>query len=335
MPLFDLPADELAAYRPERDEPEDFDAFWSHTLGEQPSPSAPPVEVRDVDLPLTGVQVQDLAVAGYGGQPVRGWVVRPAAVDGPLPVVVQFIGYGGGRGLPFEHTLWPAAGFVHVVMDTRGQGTGTTVGATVDTATSGPHVPGFMTSGIDDPHGYYYRRVLTDAVRAVTAARSLRGVDPERVFAMGGSQGGGITLAVAGLVPDLAGIVTNVPFLCHYRRATEITKEDPYGELVQYLASHRTKIDQVFRTLSYFDGLNFAARASAPALFSVGLMDEVCPPSTVFAAYNHYAGPREIAVYPYNGHEGGEAEQTQRALSFVTGLAGSMPATTAANASHE
>jgi len=76
-------------------------------------------------------------------------------------------------------------------------------------------------------------------------------------------------------------------------------------------------VDVVFQTLSYFDGVNFAARARGKALFSVGLMDEVCPPSTVFAAYNHYAGPKQIEVYRYNHHEGGGAYQTLAKIRFV------------------
>ena len=48
-------------------------------------------------------------------------------------------------------------------------------------------------------------------------------------------------------------------------------------------------------------------RATAPALFSVALMDETCPPSTVFAAYNAYGGAEGDRVYPFNDHEGGEA----------------------------
>ncbi len=35
-------------------------------------------------------------------------------------------------------------------------------------------------------------------------------------------------------------------------------------------------------------------------------MDEICPPSTVFAAYNAYGGPKEIREYPFNDHEGGQ-----------------------------
>ncbi len=57
-----------------------------------------------------------------------------------------------------------------------------------------------------------------------------------------------------------------------------------------------------------------------PALFSVALMDEVCPPSTVFAAYHHYgAGPhvaKMINVYPHNGHEGGGPYQLDAQLDW-------------------
>jgi cephalosporin-C deacetylase len=127
----------------------------------------------------------------------------------------------------------------------------------------------------------------------------------------GGSQGGGLALAAAGLVPDLLLTLTDVPFMCHWRRATEITDNDPYHEIVRYTKVHRDQAERVFSTLSYFDGLNFAARAKSPALFSVALMDDICPPSTVFAAYNHYAGPKAIEVYPFNGHENGETIQVE------------------------
>jgi cephalosporin-C deacetylase len=69
------------------------------------------------------------------------------------------------------------------------------------------------------------------------------------------------------------------------------------------------------------DGLNFAARATVPALYSVGLMDDTCPPDTVYASYNHYLGPKQISVYPYNGHEGGGGHHVAVALAFASSLA--------------
>jgi cephalosporin-C deacetylase len=120
----------------------------------------------------------------------------------------------------------------------------------------------------------------------------------------------------------VAVVMPDVPFLCHYRRATEITDASPYSEITNYCKTHRDKVETVFNTLAYFDGVNFAARSSARALFSVGLMDEICPPSTVFAAYNHFAGPKQIKVYRYNNHEGGGNYQTIEKIKFLTGLWG-------------
>jgi cephalosporin-C deacetylase len=204
-------------------------------------------------------------------------------------------------------------------MDTRGQGSSWLSGDTPDLYADGgnAHFPGNMTNGILDPKHYYYRRVFTDAVRAIEAARGHPAVDATRIAVTGGSQGGGITLAAAGLVPDVVAAMPDVPFLCHYRRATELVDSYPYQEIAEYCHIHRDKVDRVFQTLSYFDGVNFATRAKAKTLFSVGLMDQVCPPSTVYAAYNYWAGEKEIKVYPYNGHEGGASYQTIEKLRFI------------------
>ena len=72
--------------------------------------------------------------------------------------------------------------------------------------------------------------------------------------------------------------------------------------------------------MSYFDGAVLARRASAPALFSVALMDQICPPSTVFAAYNAYAGRKDIRVYPFNDHEGGQFHQQREQLTWLRDL---------------
>lgn len=316
--LFDLPIEQLREYRPQRVEPSDFDAFWTETLAVA---RRYPLEARTVavDAGLSEIESFDLTFNGYGGQPIKGWLNLPRHRSTRLPAVVEYIGYGGGRGLPQEWLLWASAGYAHLVMDTRGQGSSWRTGDTPDREEEGgnPQAPGFMTRGVLDPKSYYYRRVFVDAVRAVETARSLEAVDGTRIAVTGGSQGGGISLAAAGLLPEVGVAMPDVPFLCHYRRATELIDTDPYGEIVHYCKSHRDKIETVFQTLSYFDGLNFAVRAKARALFSVALMDDICPPSTVFAAFNHYAGAKEIRVWPYNRHEGGEAFQTVEKLRFL------------------
>ena len=110
----------------------------------------------------------------------------------------------------------------------------------------------------------------------------------------------------------------DVPFLCHFERSVGFTGHDPYQEVVRYLSVHRGAESRVFETLSYFDGVNFAKRADAAALFSVALHDPICPPSTVYAAFNHYAGAdKHIEVYAHNEHEGGQSYQWIAQTSFL------------------
>ena len=75
-------------------------------------------------------------------------------------------------------------------------------------------------------------------------------VDAARVAITGGSQGGGITLAVAGLQPDVAAALPDVPFLCHYRRATTLVDIAPYNEIAKYCQTHRDKIGNGFQARS-------------------------------------------------------------------------------------
>ncbi len=317
MPQTDLPLEELQRYAPDLPAPDDLWDFWDATLGvvgELDTSS------RRVDSGLVTVETHDVTFTGFGGAQVRAWLHLPAPAlrgDGLLPGAVQYQGYNGGRGLPHDHVFWASAGFAHLVVDTRGQGSGWTVGDTGDPVGSGAAQPGFLTRGVLSPHDYYYRRVFTDAVRALEVLRGHPDVDGDRLAVAGGSQGGGISLAVSALAPGVRAVMPDVPFLCDFPRAARIAASDPYGELVRYLKAHRDHTDRVFRTLSYFDGAVLGRRSSAPALFSVALMDEICPPSTVFAAYNAYGGPKEIRVYPFNDHEGGEAFQQREQVAWL------------------
>ncbi len=320
MPLFDMPLEALRQYRPARDEPADFDEFWSDTLSEARAHDLWPV-FESADFALDTVDVYDASFAGFAGARVKAWYMLPRGASGPLPGLVEYIGYGGGRGLPLEWLAFPSAGFAYLVMDTRGQGSVWRRGDTPDLPNgANPSAPGFMTQGILDRATYYYRRLYVDAVRAVEALRSRPEVDSERIAVTGGSQGGGLSIAVAGLLPEVGACLADVPFLSHFRRAVDITPSNPYQEIARYLQIHRDKIDRVFETLAYFDGMHFAARMRARALFSVGVMDTVCPPSTVFAAYNQIRGEKAMMEYYFNDHEGGGAQHLLEKIRYLRGI---------------
>jgi cephalosporin-C deacetylase len=313
MAFFDLGESELLSYKPEVREPKDFDAFWSQTLTESRSKRADPM-LQKADLGVSEFEVSDLRFSGFNGDEIAAWMIRPRQSKG---IVIEYNGYGGGRGFPHERLWWPASGYSYVFMDTRGQGSAWgSGGITPDNHGSDPAANGFMTKGIQDKTSYYYRRVFTDATLLIDAVRKLD-FGSDRIILCGGSQGGGITLAAAGLSEGVHAAMPDVPFLCHFERALSLTDGFPYKEIANYLSVHRDKVETTLNTLSYFDGVNFAKRSKAPALFSTALMDQICPPSTVFAARNHYAGKSEIEVYPFNGHEGGQGHHFLKQLEWL------------------
>ncbi|MCS7479218.1 acetylxylan esterase [Umezawaea endophytica] len=319
MALFDLPLPELEKYRPTTRKPPDFDHFWTTTLAEAAKHDTL-VEVTPTPTGLALVDTWDVTFTGFGGHPVKAWYSRPSGTAGrPLPAVVEYTGYGRGRGLPIERLLWPAAGYAHLLVDTRGQGGQYGSGGdTPDPVGSGPSAPGFLTRGITNPGTAYLRRLLTDAARAVDAAAALPDVDDTRIAVVGNSQGGGLAIAAAGLNPAVSALLASSPLLCHVERNITITDAHPYAEVVQYLAVHRNSTAAVLNALSYFDAVNFAPRTTAPALFATGLRDTICPPSGVFAAFNSLSTEdKTIDVYPFNHHEGGEAHHNAHQLAWL------------------
>lgn len=306
--FYDFAAQELSSYRPALAVPDDLADFWRKTLVEA---AQYPLEVKAepvTDTPLRTVSVYDVTFAGFGGHPIKAWYLVPREPDPGAATIIEFIGYGGGRGLPHELLFWSAAGHPHLIMDTRGQGSSWRVGDTADPGSSGgPQVPGFLTDGLTVREDYYYRRLFTDAVRAVDAAAELPYSDATRLVTTGTSQGGALSLVTASLHSAVSAAMPNVPFLCDIRASCRAAETGPYPELVKWCRTHRSLADRAFATLAYFDLVNLVPAARCPAHFGVALMDLTCPPLGVYACFNAYGGPKEITVYPWNGHESGEA----------------------------
>ena len=324
MAFFDLSLEELYKYKGSGEEPKDFDEFWLNTLNENNHKTE--AEYTLIDTYLKLFDVWNVSFKGYSKHVINGWYIAPKYArerNEKLTCVITYPGYGGGRDYPNKHLLYPSAGYSVFVMEVRGQGAEGGNGAiTPDPIGSSPHADGFLTMGILDKKDYFYKRVFVDAFKSIEAAKEhpLTG----KIAVNGTSQGGGIALALLGLSAlkneKIEAAMIDVPFLCDYKRACTITDTLPYNEIARFCKTNRMYENRAFETLSYFDGAFFAKRSKVKALFSVGLMDILCPPSTVFAAYNNYSGEKSINVYTFNGHEGGDNEQSERKLEFLNSL---------------
>ena len=319
MAHFDLPLHELEEFRYDRAEPDDYAKRWTGWVEEarrQPALT----HATSVATPLQHVDITDVTFAGAGGEPIRAWFLRPGHVRQDLPTMVEFVGYGGGRGLPHEHLSWPAAGYACLIMDTRGQGGVWSVGHTPDPHGTGSSAPGLVTKGIESIETLYFRRLFIDAIRAVDAVKEMPGVRTDRIAVSGFSQGGALALAAAAWHPDVVGCAAGVPFLSAIERSFTITDAAPYSELTMHLANHREERAEALQTLAYVDTVFLAARVACPTWVSVALHDVVCPPSGVFATVNAMPTRPLVQVWPDNGHEGGGAFDFPLVADFLSPL---------------
>lgn len=297
---YDWPLEKLEQYRPPLTAQEDFGRFWNRTL--QEALRAPlDAELQPVDYPTRGVEVFRVRLLGFQDATLRGWFVRGAG-GMRQPGLVLLHGYNWNyEGNIHAVVNWALHGYTVLALSVRGQqGSGESV------RSPHGHVAGWMTSGILNPGAYYYRGVYADLVRQLTWFQDRPEVDSSRIGVAGGSQGGGLALAAVALssIPKVA--VAEYPYLVHFRRAVDIAPAGPYGEITEFLRQNGDpEIEaQVFRTLSYVDVMNLAPRVSVPTLVSVGLIDQVTPPSTIFAAYHHLGSTvKDLKVYRYFGHE--------------------------------
>lgn len=303
MPIIDMPLHELKLYQGLNPRPGDFDAYWDAALEEMRAVE-PRVELAPSDFQAPGVECFHLYFTGVRGARVHAKYVRPKGIPEPHAAVVVFHGYSGSSGDWFDKLAYASLGLSVAALDVRGQGGGSEDVGSV----KGNTLQGHIIRGLDDaPENLLFRQIYLDTAQLAGIVMKMPEVDPARVGATGGSQGGGLTLACAALEPRIKRAAPLFPFLCDYRRVWEMDlAKDAYEELRNYFRRFDPKHEReedVFTRLGYIDCQHLAPRVQAEVLMGIGLMDELCPPSTQFAAYNKIAARKHMLIYPDFAHE--------------------------------
>jgi len=308
MPLtFDLPIEQLRAYRGANPRPTDFDSFWDSSLVEMRSID-PKVELTTADFQVPNVECFHLFFTGVDDARIHAKLLRPANAISPHPAVLLFHGYTGDSGDWFDKLGYVAAGFTVAALDCRGQ-----AGLSEDRGSvTGNTLHGHIIRGLDDalrgsPEKLLFRQVFLDTAQLARIVMEMPEVDENRVGVMGGSQGGALTIACAALEPHIKRAAPLYPFLSDYIRVWEMDQaKDAYSELQEYFR-HSDPMHEleatIFEKLGYIDIQFLAPRIRAEVLWGISLMDTICPPSTQFAVYNKLASPKKMVIYPDFGHE--------------------------------
>jgi cephalosporin-C deacetylase len=205
-------------------------------------------------------------------------------------------------------------------MDCRGQG-----GLSEDTgAVAGTTLRGHIIRGLDDePDNLLFRQIFLDTAQLARVAMEMPEVDGSRIGATGGSQGGGLTIACGALEPRVKLLAPVFPFLSDFKRVWDLEKtQKAYEEIGDYFRrfdpQHKRELE-IFTRLGYIDIQNLAPRIRGEVMLAVGLMDDVCPPSTQFAAYNKITSEKSVEIYPDFTHEA-LPDHTDRIFQFMRRL---------------
>ncbi len=254
MPIIDMPLQELKGYNGKNPKPKDHDQYWERALSEM-NATEPNVELVPAEFTSPVAECYDLYFTGVKGARIHAKFLKPKKMKEPLPAVLQFHGYTGNCGDWQSKLGYASSGFVVAALDCRGQG-----GLSEDKGgVLGNTYHGQIIRGLDDPNpdNLLFRHIFLDTAMLARIVMNMPFVDNKRVGAMGGSQGGGLTLACASLVPEIRRLAPVYPFLSDYRRVWDMDlAKDAYLEINQYFRHfdpRHEREDEIFTKLGYID----------------------------------------------------------------------------------
>jgi cephalosporin-C deacetylase-like acetyl esterase len=278
--------------------PDDFDQFWSQRKARLKAVPAKPV-LTPVASADKSVESFDVQVPCEGGTPVSGYFARPKGAKAKsLPAILYVHGAGvrsAGLG-----TATSAARLGALGMDINAHGIPNGKPAEYYEELNRTRLKGYTTFGRESRETCYFLGMFLRLIRAIDFLTSQPEWDGRVVCVSGASQGGGQSIAAAGLDPRVTFIATGVPAMCDHT-SSAIGRINGWPKLVPNGADGKPDA-KILQAARYFDCMNLATRAKAEAIFSVGFIDVTCPPTSVYATYNNYAGKKQMIDKPLMGH---------------------------------
>ena len=203
-----------------------------------------------------------------------------------------------GAGVrPYAGDTYTAPGKV-ITLEVGIHGIPVTMQQSVYDALAGGALSNYWTFGRDNRDASYYNRVVVGALRAVDFICSLPQYNGKALGVTGSSQGGALSVITAALDSRVTFLAAVHPALCDHEA---FFKKRACG-WPHYFYYYGAPDEKQLETVRYYDTANFARLLNVPGWFSWGYNDEVCPPTSMCAAYNVISSPKELHPYLETGH---------------------------------
>ena len=281
--------------------PSDFKEFWNKNKQELNSfPLTYTKELAKeyctdkIDCYLVKLQINKQ------GQSVYGYLFYPKnAKKKNCPVVLC----PPGAGIktikePLRHKYYAEQGCIRLEMEIHGLNPTMTTEEFKEISTAFGNESNYLNINLDNKDNYYMKRVYMACVRAIDLLTSLPEWDGKNVIVQGGSQGGALAIVTAGLDERVTICVANHPALSDMA-GFKAERADGYPH---FSRTPGMDTPEKIKTMSYYDVVNFARLVKAHTYITWGFNDDVCPPTTSYAAYNVLTCPKEALITPINEH---------------------------------
>lgn len=272
--------------------PEDFMAFWEANMKAARKSNLAPLLILQPELCTPYSDVYMIRFSQYWEENHMYGILRVPKGDGPFPALLEVPG-AGVRSYKGCADDYAKAGIVSLQIGIHGIPVNLPDYVYQDLKTTA--LAHYNTHCVDNRENYYYKRVYTGCVRAVDFLCSLPYVDSTRIGVFGGSQGGALSLIVAGLDKRITCCSAAYPALCEMA-GSQYGRIDGWPRLFTGKSNSENR-EQKIAVTRYYDVVNFARLITAPVLFIQGYNDRVCPPTTTHAAYNVITASKQ-SLYP-------------------------------------
>ena len=304
-------------YKPTLTRQPDFHAFWQETLAEL---ARVPMDAKLTPVPDQSTRTAEaykVSLATLGGRRVHCWYWKPhkpgrypvrfeVPSSGVYPRTANQVPRGGNYC-----GMWMAIHGLPVDFDPKNP-------------PKDPAAWGYWTHGIASPKTSMWRTIYASLVRGVDFLCSREEVDAKRIMVAGGSQGGGLSMVLAGLDRRIAFAAPAHSGLA--RLDWTVLHEPGFWPFRMNAKPAGQTTEQFLKTLSYFDAANFTPDITCPVVAEVSLLDTVTASGNQICALAHVKpGLLELICDPWRSHASSPRGAKLRSAAVNRWLRGDPP----------
>jgi cephalosporin-C deacetylase len=275
--------------QPTASEPSDFDAFWNKQKEALKAIPMNPILKPISDLP-NGAKQFILQLDGVDGRKVYGYLSIPKGT-GKFPAVLSLPAFGDGT--------FPSDGLVNGDFTEKANA----ISLIINVHNAPPNEidpKAYKPDVFSDANKIYARYMVLAGLRALDYLTSRADFNGS-LGVCGLSQGGGLSIMLAGLDNRVSALMVDNPAFCNHH-AWRVGKSSGFPQYLKNATAQSLDTMAVGNAVKYYDAAYFLKRYRNPAMILTGYLDDVTPTESVFSAASQHRGQLTVCHLLKMGH---------------------------------